>query len=220
MPTDRDTRDRILETADALFLERGYSGTSVQQIAKRVNITPAALYWHFNSKEDIFATVLRDAHVAFLQRIERATTAEPPPARLYQTVRAHVLSQLQGGGPGPANTTTFTIAQLVKSLPAKAAQEIREYQLRYLNFIEGTLRNGVASGDFEVDHVTPTAFSVINLAEYVITWFAPDGPLSVEAAADLHGVLALRMVGASIPEHERAALAGPELEGNRDMQRQ
>ena len=197
-PDDGATRARILETADALFLERGYSGTSVQQIAKRVGISAAALYWHFESKEAIFATVLLDAHVAFLERIDAAATASDPRGRLYQTVYAHVLSQLEGGGPGSATTTTFTIAQLVRSLPLESAQTIRLHQLQYLQFVEAILTDGVAAGRFHVEHVTPTAFSLINLAEYVITWFQPDGPLSVHEAADLHGVLALRMAGAEV----------------------
>jgi AcrR family transcriptional regulator len=207
---DRHTRERILETADALFMERGYPGTSVQQIAKRVGITPAALYWYFESKEAIFATVLEDAHVAFLDRMESAATASEPTARLYQTVYAHVLSQLEGGGPRSSTTTTFTIAQLVRSLPARSAERIRGLQIRYLQFVESILDAGAASGAFTVDHVTTTAFAVINLAEYVITWFQPDGPLSVPEAADLHGVLALRMAGATVlAEKERRQLAIP-----------
>jgi AcrR family transcriptional regulator len=210
MSRDPDTRDRILATADALFLERGYAGTSVQQIAKRVGITAAALYWHFENKEAIFATVLLDAHVAFIERMESTATAPEPGARLYQTVHTHVLSQLEGGGPGAANTTTFTIAQLMRSLPASSTEAVREHQLRYLRFVEAMLDEGVAAGDFTIDHAPTTAFALINLAEYVITWFQPDGALSARETADLHGVLALRMVGAPVlPVSERAQLAPP-----------
>jgi AcrR family transcriptional regulator len=204
---DGDTRQRILATADALFLERGYAGTSVQQIAKRVGITPAALYWHFENKEAIFATVLLDAHVAFIERIESTATASDPSARLYQTVHTHVLSQIEGGGPGAANTTTFTIAQLMRSMPESTTEAIRGHQLHYLHFVETILEEGVTAGVFSVDHAPTTAFALINLAEYVITWFHPDGALSARETADLHGVLALRMVGAPVlPESRRAEL--------------
>ncbi len=210
MRADGDTRQRILATADALFLERGYAGTSVQQIAKRVGITPAALYWHFESKEAIYTTVLLDAHVAFIERIESTATADDPSARLYQTVHTHVLSQIEGGGPGAANTTTFTIAQLMRSLPAGSTEAIRDYQLRYLRFVETILEEGVAAGTFTVDHVPTTAFALINLAEYVITWFQPDGALNARETADLHGVLALRMVGAPVlSASQRQELAPP-----------
>src|SRR5271157_1956106 len=53
-----DTRDRILQTALDLFIEQGYDKTSLREIAERVGVTKAALYYHFESKEKIFATLV------------------------------------------------------------------------------------------------------------------------------------------------------------------
>ena len=54
-----DTRDRILETALDLFIERGYDKTSLREIAERVGVTKAALYYHFSSKEEIIRTLVQ-----------------------------------------------------------------------------------------------------------------------------------------------------------------
>jgi AcrR family transcriptional regulator len=48
-----DTRERILDVALDLFTEQGYDGTSLRQIAEQLGVTKAALYYHFESKEDI-----------------------------------------------------------------------------------------------------------------------------------------------------------------------
>jgi AcrR family transcriptional regulator len=48
-----DTRERILEVALKLFNERGYDKTSLREIAERLDVTKAALYYHFDRKEDI-----------------------------------------------------------------------------------------------------------------------------------------------------------------------
>jgi AcrR family transcriptional regulator len=53
-----DTRERILETALDLFIERGYDKTSLREIAERVGVTKAALYYHFSSKEEIIRTLV------------------------------------------------------------------------------------------------------------------------------------------------------------------
>ena len=53
-----DTRQRILDTALDLFIERGYDKTSLREIAERVGVTKAALYYHFSSKEDILRTLV------------------------------------------------------------------------------------------------------------------------------------------------------------------
>jgi AcrR family transcriptional regulator len=48
-----DTRQRILDVALDLFTEQGYDGTSLRQIAEQLSITKAAIYYYFESKEDI-----------------------------------------------------------------------------------------------------------------------------------------------------------------------
>ena len=55
----RDTRDEILDVATDLFIELGYEKTSLREIAERVGVTKAALYYHFESKEEIFRTLLQ-----------------------------------------------------------------------------------------------------------------------------------------------------------------
>ena len=47
------TRERILEVALDLFVEQGYEKTSLREIAERVGVTKAALYYHFESKDDL-----------------------------------------------------------------------------------------------------------------------------------------------------------------------
>lgn len=69
MPAEVSTRDRILETAAEVFALRGFSSSSLQDVAEKLGITKAALYYHFDSKDDILLTVLRpyfDAADAFL----------------------------------------------------------------------------------------------------------------------------------------------------------
>lgn len=55
-----DTRQRAQRVALRLFAEYGYEGTSLRMIAEGLNITKAALYYHYKSKEEILAAVLSD----------------------------------------------------------------------------------------------------------------------------------------------------------------
>ena len=54
------TRERILEVALALFAEHGYDATSMRTIAEHLDITKAALYYHFDSKADIVRAMLAE----------------------------------------------------------------------------------------------------------------------------------------------------------------
>src|ERR1700755_21707 len=55
-----DTRARIKQVAVELFTEQGYEKTSLREIAERLDVTKAALYYHFKSKEDIVASLVED----------------------------------------------------------------------------------------------------------------------------------------------------------------
>jgi AcrR family transcriptional regulator len=68
------TRAAILEAAFQLFLEQGYHGTSMRQVAGQAGITPAAIYNHFEGKEALFVDLLseRVPHHAVLGALEAA----------------------------------------------------------------------------------------------------------------------------------------------------
>jgi AcrR family transcriptional regulator len=59
MSAHTDTKSRILEAAEHLFSEKGFSGTGIDEIAKRAEITKSVIYYHFQNKEDILQQVFR-----------------------------------------------------------------------------------------------------------------------------------------------------------------
>jgi AcrR family transcriptional regulator len=60
--TTQSTRDRILDVALDLFIEQGFDGTSLREIAERLGVTKAALYYHFESKDDILMALHMRLH--------------------------------------------------------------------------------------------------------------------------------------------------------------
>ncbi|WP_419996853.1 TetR/AcrR family transcriptional regulator [Streptomyces boninensis] len=60
MGSRSDTRQRIQDVALELFAERGYEKTSLREIAERLEVTKAALYYHFKTKEDILKSLFED----------------------------------------------------------------------------------------------------------------------------------------------------------------
>ncbi|MFK4227308.1 TetR/AcrR family transcriptional regulator [Streptomyces sp. NPDC019890] len=55
-----NTRQRIQDVALELFAEQGYEKTSLREIAERLDVTKAALYYHFKTKEDILISLFQD----------------------------------------------------------------------------------------------------------------------------------------------------------------
>lgn len=68
------TRERILEVALDLFRRHGYEGTSIRDVAERMGLTKAAVYYHFPSKESLLADVLTPA----MTRVRRVLAETGP----------------------------------------------------------------------------------------------------------------------------------------------
>jgi AcrR family transcriptional regulator len=66
------TQKKILAESMRLFLEKGYHGTSIDEITRAADLTKGAFYWHFKSKEDLLRKIIREYETRFLNRLFRA----------------------------------------------------------------------------------------------------------------------------------------------------
>ncbi|WP_328672930.1 TetR/AcrR family transcriptional regulator [Streptomyces sp. NBC_00322] len=69
-----NTRQRIQDVALELFAEQGYDKTSLREIAEALDVTKAALYYHFKTKEDILISLFQDLTRPMDELIEWAQT--------------------------------------------------------------------------------------------------------------------------------------------------
>lgn len=74
----QDTRERILETALDLFSERGYQNSSIREIAHRLDLTKAAVFYHFPSKPALLATLCEPLTEGLEEVLERARPLDDP----------------------------------------------------------------------------------------------------------------------------------------------
>jgi AcrR family transcriptional regulator len=73
------TRAALLAAARALFGERGFAGTSREQIVERAGVTRGALYHHFAGKEDLFRAVFEEIEQEMTEHLTKVALAAPDP---------------------------------------------------------------------------------------------------------------------------------------------
>jgi TetR/AcrR family acrAB operon transcriptional repressor len=76
----RETRDRLLDTAEDVFNEKGVSGTTLNDIAEAAGVTRGAIYWHFRNKQDMFDAMferVRGPIHTMIEEIADEKTADP-----------------------------------------------------------------------------------------------------------------------------------------------
>lgn len=87
----RELRDAILRAAGELFLEHGYEGFSLRQVAEQIGYSPGTIYLHFDSKDDLLFTLVADGFERFGESLRSAyLSADAPWDRLRAIARAYV----------------------------------------------------------------------------------------------------------------------------------
>src|SRR5262247_2597927 len=92
-----DTRGRIQHVALELFTEQGYEATSLREIAERLGVTKAALYYHFKTKEDIVGSLVQDRIDALQELFDWADTQPRGPERRREFIRRYADELHQSG---------------------------------------------------------------------------------------------------------------------------
>jgi AcrR family transcriptional regulator len=104
-----ETRSRILDTAEVLFMEHGLEAASLRQITAQAGVNLAAVNYHFGSKETLIQEVFRrrltwlnEERLRVLDRLEEAADGEPVKPRLildaFFGVALRLASDIDGGG--------------------------------------------------------------------------------------------------------------------------
>ncbi|TDC81930.1 TetR/AcrR family transcriptional regulator [Actinomadura sp. 7K507] len=182
----------ILRAAIAVMTEHGYHGTSVRDIAMRAGISPAALYYHFESKQEVLATIM-ERGIETLLRASRAALAEAgdePAAGLGTLVETHVLFHLQD----QRGTMLGTSELRALDEPVRGRHIAKRHQQQRL--FDGVITRGAELGVFSTPIPLEASRAIVVMCTGVAAWFSPDGPLGRAEIARNYRRLALDMVAA------------------------
>ncbi|MDI1478835.1 TetR/AcrR family transcriptional regulator [Polyangium sp. y55x31] len=186
------TRRRILEVALQFFANEGFHGTSVRDLAKALDLQPSALYAHFPSKDHVLAELVRVGHEVHASALRAALigVCDDPIEQICALVRAHAL--VHATYPHLAVVVNEEIYALTAELAAPALA-IRAQSMALLH---GVLERGVAMGRFSLPDKAATAAALSAIGVRIPYWYEPSGALSLDALADVHVELSLRMLRA------------------------
>lgn len=124
--TGTERRQQLLDVAKALFAEKGFDGTSIEEIAHRANVSKPVVYEHFGGKEGIYAVVVdRETHT-LLDRMVSSLHGGHPRVMLEQAAVA-LLGYVEESHDGfrilvrdsPVASTTGTFSTLLNDIASQ-----------------------------------------------------------------------------------------------------
>ena len=132
-------KKNIIQVAREFFSEYGYLGTSMSDLATRLNMTKAALYYHFAGKAEIFKTVLDEAFAELSQGLTEAKNAKTAEQKLENVIKSY----LQFGD----REKNLTKALVLKLAPhdTKIMDHIAELRRQILDLIQPVIEEVLTS---------------------------------------------------------------------------
>ncbi len=139
-------RSRILGVATRRFVQSGFHGISMREIAEDVGLSKAALYYHFRDKESLFLAILDDA----LERLSALMTecaAQPTARRRLQ----HMLDAMFEWSPEQRAVIRLASQEIVHLDESARTSFTRRYHAGFVDPLRAIMADGVAAGEIRGD---------------------------------------------------------------------
>ena len=184
------TRARLAEAAVAAFAERGYHGTTTRDIAGAAGMSPAALYVHHSSKEELLYLISKAGHEQVLGVLRTAVdSSEDPIEQLRAVMRAFVEHHVR------THTSARIVNYELAALTDQHLGEMRRLRHEVDTLFADLVARGIASGAFSTPHPRMATVALQSLGIDIARWYR-EGGWSEDEIADAYVEMALRIVGA------------------------
>lgn len=175
MASQADMRESLLATALDIFSEKGFSGTSIRDIAKVHGVSLSNIYYHFGNKEGLWREILKRSVQELPNILRQAKASETTPrAQLEAVVRAHLKVAIDH------QRELLMLLVQEGQLEEGIGHDTVEIQRDILGIYSGILERLSAEGALCSDHVKITVFNILGVVNWYLRWYRPDGPLDVE----------------------------------------
>jgi AcrR family transcriptional regulator len=179
-------RDLILEASAQIIRKKGFHAASMQDIATAVHLQKASLYHHFSSKQEILLELLDRALDLLIEQVS-AVLAEDCPAdeKLRQAMRVYlgILAE-------QADLASVLLLEH-RSLDPENHKRHFPRRDRFERLWRDLIQEGVKSGLFHDPDPSMTARAILGVMNWTITWYRPDGQLSIDQISDHFSTLFL-----------------------------
>ena len=176
-------RDRVLKAAAHCFNRKGYSGTSLKDVANMLGLTDPALYYYVRNKEElVYLCYVRAADVG-REAMERAVSEGGTgleQAKRY--LRYHI--EFMVGDRGP-----IAIMSEIPSLKPEHREEVLELSRQHSTKFEAIIEAGIADGSIQACDVRMTGNAIMGSINWIPKWFHGDAGMAASIVAEFPEVL-------------------------------
>lgn len=170
--------ESVLRGAAKVFNERGYDGTSMEDLSRHLGITKSAIYHHVPSKQELLRLSVERALNGLFTVVDEASALEAPAVvRLEQLVRRSVIVLVEEL---PFVTLLLRVRGNTK-IERQALAQRKKFDAVVTTLVEEAIRDGDLRVDLDAATTSRLLFGMINS---VVEWYRPRGGISATELAD------------------------------------
>ncbi len=172
-------RAEIVRAASRLFAEKGYSATTIRDIAKAVDMQSGSPFYHFKTKHDMLRAVVLEGMEIITRAVGEAAARNGPPREIFDAMLLAHLEQLLAED---GRHFAATLLHESHHLEAAALAELIEQKDGYEALWQKALRDLKRAGDIADDsHVT--RLFLMGALNWTVQWYHPNGGRTVRQIA-------------------------------------
>lgn len=177
-------RDRMLRAAADCFNQKGYSGTSLKDVANRLGLTDPALYYYVRSKEElVYLCYLRAAEVGREAMQLAIDSGQDGLDKVLRYLRNHVDFMVGERGP-------IAIMSEVPSLNSEHRKEVLKLSRKHSAAFEALLEEGIADGSIAPCNVRMTGNAIMGAVNWIPKWYHGDSAVAEQIIEEFPRILA------------------------------
>lgn len=175
----RKRTDEVIDAAASVFADRGYHGATTQDIAARLGIRQATLYYYFPSKDAALELVCQRGVEGFIENAQAvAMSSDLPEAKLARIVRCHLDAVEE------KHVFVKTFLKERQHLSDDARKKIGRLSRRYELIIQQVFEAGVEAGKMRADlNCRLASLALLGLCNATVDWYGKEPGATVSVIA-------------------------------------
>ena len=174
-------REELLTKAAEVFEQKGFAQTRVEDIAKALGLKRSALYYYFETKNDIARALVEE----YLSRKASdfgeivSASAGSPTEKLRALLTEQILNRTTDGG-----ARARALNKMGPEIPGELKAALQDGRRKIRDIYVKVIRDGIDAGEFRQVDPKIAALAVLGVANWTSWWYSPGGRLEPGALAE------------------------------------
>ena len=182
-------KQEILRSAAAVLVEKGYQGTTMEEIAAKLLMTKGSMYYYFKNKDDL----LYQCHLMImelcLEGIEKVVNSDSNPIeKLRNAIKEHILLATS------EKSMFMALAKPNHNFSEEQLKEVLQLRKSYSQYFDRIINEGIAKQVFDNVDVKMVRLIILGALNWIQEWYDQNGPKSAEEISETYAEYLLKML--------------------------